>query len=43
MRFGKFLTAVLALTGVAAAGGAEQAAAQTVKIGLINSTTGFTA
>ncbi len=42
MRFGKLLPAVLALTGAAVAG-AESAVAQTVKIGLINSNSGFTA
>jgi branched-chain amino acid transport system substrate-binding protein len=40
MRFGKVLTAVL---GLAVAGGAEPAAAQTIKIGLVNSRTGFLA
>ena len=42
MRFGKLLPAVLALTGAAVAG-AESAVAQTVKIGLINSNSGFSA
>jgi branched-chain amino acid transport system substrate-binding protein len=43
MQFGKFLSAVLALAGATVTGGAEQAAAQTIKISLINSITGFTA
>ncbi len=42
MRFGKLLPAVLALTGATVAG-AESAVAQTVKIGLINSNSGFSA
>jgi branched-chain amino acid transport system substrate-binding protein len=43
MRFEKFRTLVLALAGLAVAAGTDPAAAQTVKIGLINSNTGFLA
>jgi branched-chain amino acid transport system substrate-binding protein len=43
MRFEKFAAAVLALGGMAVAGGMQPAHAQTVKIGLINSNTGFLA
>jgi branched-chain amino acid transport system substrate-binding protein len=43
MRYGKVLTAVLVLASVTAARGAEPAAAQTVKIGLVNSNSGFLA
>jgi branched-chain amino acid transport system substrate-binding protein len=43
MRFVNVLTAVLALAGVAVAGGAAPAAAQTIKIGLVNSNSGFLA
>jgi branched-chain amino acid transport system substrate-binding protein len=43
MRCEKFAAGVLALAGLAIAGGTEPAAAQTIKIGLINSNTGFLA
>jgi branched-chain amino acid transport system substrate-binding protein len=43
MRWEKFAAVVLALAGLAAAGGTGPAAAQTIKIGLINSNTGFLA
>jgi branched-chain amino acid transport system substrate-binding protein len=43
MQRGKFIAAVLLLAGGAVAGGAGPAAAQTVKLGLVNSNTGFLA
>jgi branched-chain amino acid transport system substrate-binding protein len=43
MQRGKFIAAVLVLAAGAVAGGAGPAAAQTVKLGLVNSNTGFLA
>src|SRR6202040_2440735 len=43
MRFGRFAAVAAALAGVAVAAGAAPGHAQTVKIGLINSNTGFLA
>ncbi|HXW24747.1 MAG TPA: ABC transporter substrate-binding protein [Xanthobacteraceae bacterium] len=43
MRLEKFGVAVLALAGMAGAGATAPAAAQTIKIGFVNSRTGFTA
>jgi branched-chain amino acid transport system substrate-binding protein len=43
MRFGKFIAAAMSLAAAALMGGTGPAAAQTVKIGLINSNTGFLA
>jgi branched-chain amino acid transport system substrate-binding protein len=43
MRFGRFAAPAVALAGIAAAAGMAPAQAQTIKIGLINSNTGFLA
>jgi branched-chain amino acid transport system substrate-binding protein len=43
MRFGKFIAAAMSLAAAALAGALAPAAAQTIKIGLINSNTGFLA
>jgi branched-chain amino acid transport system substrate-binding protein len=43
MQFGKFIAAAMSLGAAALAGGIAPAAAQTIKIGLINSNTGFLA
>ena len=43
MRFERFAARLVVLAGLAVAGGTDTAAAQTVKIGLINSNTGFLA